>query len=329
MAEALNKLNALGIAFLDILFVLDILLITLADGRELRYDRFADSRFEIAVALAVKVMLDLLIAQSRDCGVDGHQVVDAVLALGIAHLRFTVGDRALELLHDDVIVVGEQDIAVGVLVALAHLGGGILQAHDAGAVLGNEALGNLEHVAVHAVEAVGDIAGQLEVLHLVRADRHLVRLIEQDIARHQARVGEETRVDVIGVLCAFILELGHAGKLAELGVAVEDPSHHRVIGIVALDEEGRLLDVDAARHDKGVHIDNILAECGGILAHGDRVQVSQRINTVILRILLHFDPVFDSAEVVAEGDGAAGLDRGEYDLLLFGSVFHNIKSFFN
>ena len=50
-----------------------------------------------------------------------------------------------------------------------------------------------------------------------------IRLVQQDVRRHQAGVGEQAGIDVVGVLGGFVLKLGHAGELAELGVAVEHP----------------------------------------------------------------------------------------------------------
>ena len=48
-----------------------------------------------------------------------------------------------------------------------------------------------ERGAVPAVEAVGEVAGQLEVLALVLADGYLVGLVEEDVGRLQHRVGEQ------------------------------------------------------------------------------------------------------------------------------------------
>ena len=59
--------------------------------------------------------------------------------------------------------------------------------------LGIDALGHRERLAEARVEALGDVAGELEVLALVVADRDDVGLVEQDVARHQHRVVEERR----------------------------------------------------------------------------------------------------------------------------------------
>ena len=44
--------------------------------------------------------------------------------------------------------------------------------------------------AVIVVELDGDVARQLEVLLLILADRHVRRLVDQDVGRHQRRIGE-------------------------------------------------------------------------------------------------------------------------------------------
>ena len=52
--------------------------------------------------------------------------------------------------------------------------------------LGDGGLGHDERVAVAAVEALGDVAGQLEVLALVVAHRHPVGVVEEDVGGHSA-----------------------------------------------------------------------------------------------------------------------------------------------
>ena len=83
---------------------------------------------------------------------------------------------------------------------------------------------NGEYVAVNAVETLCNVSCKFEVLLLVDPHGNEVSLIQQDIRSHQNRVGEQTGVDVVRVLCGLILELRHSGKLAELGVAGKDPA---------------------------------------------------------------------------------------------------------
>ncbi len=57
-------------------------------------------------------------------------------------------------------------------------------------------LGQREVLAVEMVEALRHVARHLDVLHLVAAHRHLVRLEHQDVGAHQHRVHEQAGADV-------------------------------------------------------------------------------------------------------------------------------------
>ena len=84
------------------------------------------------------------------------------------------------------------------------------------------------------------------MLLLVAADGDKVGLVEQDIRGHERGIGEQAGVDIIRIFGRLILELRHAGKLAEHGVAVEHPAELRVRGDVALDEKSVLFRVKTA-----------------------------------------------------------------------------------
>jgi len=92
------------------------------------------------------------------------------------------------------------------------------------------------------------------MLTLVLPHRDQIRLVEQDICRHEDRIGEEAGVDVVGVGRGLILKLCHPAELPEHGVAVEDPSQLRVLGHMGLDEEGAALRVDAAGDELAVQV---------------------------------------------------------------------------
>ena len=91
------------------------------------------------------------------------------------------------------------------------------------------------------VELDGDVAGQLEVLLLVLADRHVGGLVDQDVGRLQHRVGVEAERGILAVLARLLLELGHAVDPAEAGHAVEDPGELGVRGHRRLGEDDLLL----------------------------------------------------------------------------------------
>ena len=64
-------------------------------------------------------------------------------------------------------------------------------------------------------------------------------------------VGEQTAVDVVGVLGALILELGHARQLTKLRVAGQHPGKLGVRGHMALYKQNVLLRVDAYGQQQG------------------------------------------------------------------------------
>ena len=84
------------------------------------------------------------------------------------------------------------------------------------------------------------------MLALVFSHGHQVCLVEQDVRRHEHRIGEETGGDVVGVLLGFLLKLGHAAELAELGAAAQHPTELCVLGDMALDKHDAFLGVQAA-----------------------------------------------------------------------------------
>ena len=43
---------------------------------------------------------------------------------------------------------------------------------------------------------------------------------KKDIGCHKDRIGKQTGIDVVFMLCGFILKLGHAAELAHVGIAV-------------------------------------------------------------------------------------------------------------
>ena len=118
------------------------------------------------------------------------------------------------------------------------------------------------------------------------------------------------------MLGGFVLKLGHAGKLAELGVAVEHPCQLCVGFDMALDEGDTLFRVNAAGQHQRIGRQGILFECLWVLANGDCVLVDDAVGTVVF--VLELAPVFDSAQIVAQGKGSAGwLDAGEDDRFAF------------
>src|SRR5260370_17206523 len=75
-----------------------------------------------------------------------------------------------------------------------------------------------------AVEGPCDVARQLQMLFLVLADRHMGRLVEEDVGSHQHRIAIEAETGLILLLAGLVLELGHPVEPTERGQTAEDPT---------------------------------------------------------------------------------------------------------
>ena len=93
-----------------------------------------------------------------------------------------------------------------------HLPLGLLQVHDPRADRREAPLRNPERLAVALVEALGDVARELDVLTLVVADGHEIRLVQEDVAGHQGRIRKERGGHELTAL-GLVLELRHPSEL--------------------------------------------------------------------------------------------------------------------
>src|SRR5581483_7431212 len=152
------------------------------------------------------------------------------------------------------------------------------------------------------------VARELEVLALVVADRHRVGLVEEDVARHQPRVGEQAGGDEVPLL-GLVLELRHAPELPVARHGREQPGRLGVRGHVALREHRRALGVEAGGEQHRVQVERALAQVGGVVLDGDRVQVDDAEEGVPL--LLRGRVLAEAADQVAEVLVAGRLDAGE------------------
>ena len=163
------------------------------------------------------------------------------------------------------------------------------------------------------VEFLRDVARQFEVLLLVLADRHVGGAIDQNVGRHQRRIGVEADRGVLAVLAGLFLELRHAVEPAEPGDAIEDPGKLGVLGNLALVEHDVLLRIDAAGDERRGDFANGVRQFGRILPDRDRVQIDDAIDAVVA--VLQFDEALDGAEIVAEMQIAGRLHAGKNQFL--------------
>ncbi len=160
-------------------------------------------------------------------------------------------------------------------------------------------LGHDERLAEAAVEPGGQVAREFDVLALVVADRNDLGVVQQDVGRHEHRIGEQAdRGRLRSLLGRLVLELGHARGFAEAGDRVEDPGELCVGGNVGLHVERRLRRVDAGGDVLRGGAPRLLAKGMRILRNGDRVQVDDREERVV--VALQVFPLEEGADVVAD-----------------------------
>ena len=75
------------------------------------------------------------------------------------------------------------------------------------------------------VEPLREVAGELEVLALVLADRHAVGLVEQDVGGLQDRVGEQADAWPGRVPCLAVLSLNCVIRLASPNPVMQPSTH--------------------------------------------------------------------------------------------------------
>ena len=82
-----------------------------------------------------------------------------------------------------------------------------------------------------------------------------------------------------------------------------------MLGHVALNEERAGVGIEAASDEERGQVERRLAQCFGLLRHGDRVHVDDGVERIHLVLLGH--PAADGADEVAEVLLARRLDSGE------------------
>ena len=211
--------------------------------------------------------------------------------------------------------LGEED---GVVVALAHLaavGAGDLRR------LGEQRLRLGEHLAVEAVEAARDLARQLEVRHLVDADRHAARLVEQDVGRLQHRIAEQPVVELAHLAVVVAADQAELARLLLDGRVAQQPRRrddHRQqqvqLGVLLdrrLRERGRPSAGSSPAASQSSTMSCVLARdaAGVLVAGGERVPVGDEEEA--LGLVLQRQPVAQRAVQVAEVQPAGRPDAAD------------------
>ncbi len=165
---------------------------------------------------------------------------------------------------------------------------------------------------VHVVEAASQFAGEFDVWNLVLTDRHLVGAVDQDVGAHQQRIAEEAigRQILVGQLFLLILVGRHALKPAERRHHRQQQVKFGVLRHLGLDEQRRLLGVDAGCQPIDQHVHRrLLDTLRTVVLRGQGVPVGDEEQARI--IVLELDPVLENTMVVAKMQRPGRAHAGE------------------
>ena len=159
-----------------------------------------------------------------------------------------------------------------------------------------------------AIELAGNVLGHLDVLHLVLADRHDIREVDEYVRCHQDRVGEQADARLQPLFDLLLvgdgpLEKAHVrdcpedpgqfGHLRHVGLAKED-------GLLGVEPEGQVIQSDVAR---------VLAEDLRILNGRQGMEIGDEVEADAL--FLEGDVLLDGAEVIPQVELTAGLNAAQ------------------
>ncbi|EXI74058.1 MAG: hypothetical protein AW07_02196 [Candidatus Accumulibacter sp. SK-11] len=166
--------------------------------------------------------------------------------------------------------------------------------------------------AIEMVEATRDLARELDVRHLILANRHLVGAVDQDVCRLQEGVAEEAigRQILVLELLLLILVGRHPLQPAERRHHRQQQMQFGVLRHLRLDEEDRPPRVDASRQPVDDHVAGRADDPLRVVVLGrQRVPVGDEEEAGV--VVLQPDPVLQDAVVVTEMQAASRAHSGE------------------
>ena len=171
-----------------------------------------------------------------------------------------------------------------------------------------------------AVEAYGNIAANFNVLPLILANGNYIALIKQYIRRHKHRIRKKPGVDIVRMLGALVLKLGHAVKLAHIRCAVEHPTQLAMLLNVRLNEYNAFLGVYAASKQQRRERKGVFPKHVRILLNGYCMKIGYAVITEPA-FPLKQRPIAQRAHIIANRGYAGRLNTAQYYFL---SVFHSL-----
>ena len=175
---------------------------------------------------------------------------------------------------------------------------------------GIRASGTTKRLAEAAVEALGGVAHQLDVLALVLPHRHLVGAVGEHVGGHQDGVEEQPGGHELALGERLVAELVHALELADRRHRRQQPRQLGVLLDVGLAEQHAALGVQAGGDQERLEVVPALAQLGRVVVDGDRVEVDDAVDRRVAALLAG-DVLRDAADVVAQVLAPGRLDAGE------------------
>ena len=171
---------------------------------------------------------------------------------------------------------------------------------------------------VEIIEPGGDVARHFQVLRLILADRHEIRVEHQNVRRHQDRVAEEAhRHAGIRILTALDARFEHSlvGVSAvhqALGAgAVQQPVEERNLLNITLAIESNVFGIEACGKPRGGNLESRALEAHGILTLDESVEVSQKVEAFHLVRPALLNGGAKGPDVVAQMQGTGSVDACE------------------
>ena len=147
------------------------------------------------------------------------------------------------------------------------------------------------------------------MLLLIAAYRHKIGIVKQYVRRHKRRIGKQARAYIAALLCALILKLRHAGKLAHIRYAGKHPAKLRVCAHLRLKIHNIFLRVQTAGNVQRQQLKASLAQKGRILSYRYRMQIHHAVIGIVF--LLEFDKIPKRAQIVSYRKSAGRLNSAE------------------
>lgn len=168
------------------------------------------------------------------------------------------------------------------------------------------------------IETLREIACHFDVLDLVAPDRHLVRVEDQDIGRHQHRIHEQAcgnagiLVLAIGAVPVHRRLVGmRAIEDALAGHAGQQPHQLGGLGHIGLPVEPHLVRVQAAGQPGGGDFQCRTLRACRVLRLDQAMQIGQEIEALRIGACTGLDGRADRTHVIAQMRGAGGGDAGK------------------